>query len=254
MNTNKLDYSYHEPIESLNIRIDFHKKYSSFSLEKYISKTYKFSDKVILDIGSGNGNLTGILSNSASLYIGLEKNLKSLLDAHEKFRNKNHIFFFNQNMDKSMFFPDNSFDYIFFIYSVYYTNDAKKLFSKCFRFLKKGGNIVLIGPAENNAWEIDDFCFQLFGKKTLAQERAKRIENEFSPLLESFGMEVNCNKINFDLQFPDYNTFLRYISATLQYRDSYIEGLDKRLARSLIEKKYGKTLTKQSVVLCAEKK
>lgn len=247
------DYSYIESNEALKIRINAHKNYSKFSLEDYIEQNYSFVGKYIIDIGCGNGNMTGLLSKEAMLYIGIEKNKELLYEAYSKFSSYPYLFFIMQDMDSDLFLPHDLFDYIFFIYSSYYSNNPKILFNNLKKNLKKNGRLILIGPTKNNAVEIEDFCLQLFNFKNVSEKRAIRLESEFKPLLDELGYNTELLKINFDLIFPNASEYLKYIMSTLQYRNSYNGTFDKNIADDLLFEKYRLKLTKEVITICAKK-
>jgi SAM-dependent methyltransferase len=251
---NKIDFSYFEPSEALKIRIEAHKKFSKFSLEEYLQSNFKYENKNILDIGCGNGNFTEILSKNAQLYIGVEKNSQSIKEAFESSEGKKNVLFVSQDMDDPVLFPSDFFDYIFFVFSVYYTNAPEDLFKQCLRMLNKNGKLVMIGPTVNNAKEVDDFCFDMFSKERPSLVRARRIESEFVPILQNLGFGVEVSKINFNLEFPDYESYLNYLKSTLQYRDSFTGTFDAEKSKHLIEKVFNNILTKEVIAVCAEKK
>ena len=123
----------------------------------------------------------------------------------------------------------------------------------CKNCLKEDGTLVLIGPTENNSWEVDDFCFQLYGQAPTSKERANRLESEFAPLLKSLGLLIVSERINFDLTFPDSDQYLKYLTSTLQFRLSYNGSLDREVSKNIIAEKYNKTLTKEIVCLRAKR-
>ena len=72
---------------------------------------------------------------------------------------------------------------IFFIYSIYYTENVK-LILKVLNYLNEKGKLIIVGPGANNAKQIDKLNF--LGKKTEQEYRFRqqRIEKEFYPLLK----------------------------------------------------------------------
>lgn len=249
------DFSYVEPTEALNIRIGMHKKYSNFSLEDYINNNFNFKNKKILDIGAGDGNLSALLAKEANQYIGVEKNATSILSAYNKYKNNHNMLFIQEDMDEQHFLPLNSFDYVFFIYSSYYTNNAKLLFSRVYDLLKEDGTLILIGPSKNNAWEVDDFCSSLFNKEQPSELRSNRITDEFNNVLKELNFDTTIENINFNLKFPNVEEYLLYIKSTLQYRDSFSSKVEVEYSNieELLKNKYNLTLTKEIVSLCAKK-
>jgi len=175
----KEEFSYFEPTQALQNRIEAHKNYSTFSLEDYFINNFDFKDLNVLDIGCGNGNFSGLFSEGARQYIGVEKNRESLEDAYSKFNKNKNVIFIENDMDTQLFLPEENFDYVFFIFSVYYTNSPKELFARVKKLLSKNGKLIIVGPTINNANEIEDYCFNMFNKEKPSELRAQRIENEF---------------------------------------------------------------------------
>ncbi len=249
------DYSYIEPTIALETRIRMHKDYSTFSLEEFLAKEFNTNNKNVVDIGAGDGNFSDLFAKEASLYIGIEKNKSSIKNAYNKYSDYSNIIFINQDMDSELFLPNNTFDYVFFIYSSYYTNDARLLFSRIYKLLKKGGSLVLLGPHNNNAWEIDDFCYNMFNKDSTSVLRSSRINDEFFSILNDLNYNVVSESINFNLNFPNVNEYFLYIKSTLQYRNSFNNKikLDNRKINKLLIEKYNLVLTKEIISLCAKK-
>jgi len=253
MTKEKVDFSYWEPTDDLQVRIDAHKKYSIFSLEEYISNKYVFDKCNVIDVGCGNGNLTGHLSLNANLYIGSDKNYDSLLEARSKYSERENVLFIEKDMDENLFLPNDAFDYVFFVYSIYYSNNAQVLINRYKDSLRKGGKLIVIGPHDDNAWEVDDFCYRVNGKEKASLSRGNRIHDEFLPLLRRSGFTVTDERISFDVVFPNAEEYLRYITATLQYRDSYSGDINVEAALKILSEQYGLVLHKKSVVVCAIK-
>ena len=151
-NTN---YSYKEYNSALNNRIGIHKKYSNFSLHNWIKKNCNIqNDQSLLDMGCGNGNfIEFFLSNNQNIQIvGLDNNLDLLNEIKKKFNTVNLI---HSDFDEVKI-ENQKFDWIFFIYSIYYSQRPKELIEKMYSYLKNNGQLVIIGPAKSNAIELDN--------------------------------------------------------------------------------------------------
>ena len=176
-NTN---YSYKEFNSSLNNRIDIHKKYSNFNLHEWIKDNCKIRDNQnILDMGCGNGNFIDFfLSNNKNLKIvGVDNNLNLLEEVKKKFTNVKLI---HSDFDEVVL-ENSNLDWIFFIYSIYYSQKPEKLIEKMYSYLSDNGQLVIIGPGQSNAIELDELNKKVTGlaPKPEYRERQKRIEEEF---------------------------------------------------------------------------
>ena len=219
-NTN---YSYKEYNSALNNRIGIHKKYSNFSLHNWIKKNCNIqNDQSLLDMGCGNGNfIEFFLSNYQNIQIvGLDNNLDLLNEIKKKFNTVNLI---HSDFDEVKI-ENQKFDWIFFIYSIYYSQRPKELIEKMYSYLKNNGQLVIIGPAKSNAIELDNLNKKITGldPKPEYRERQKRIEEEFYGLSKKIFGKSNCNLniLNNKLTFPNEIEYAEYYWSTLLWRDS----------------------------------
>ncbi len=250
---NDIDFSYSELAKDLEIRINAHKRYSEFSLEEFLVSEFNVSGRRVLDLGCGGGNLTGVIAGTSEVYVGVDKNRELIEQASHQFNLESNISFIHGDLDSLPALPLAQWDLIFFVFSVYYTNNPESLFTRCFSLLDNLGQIILIGPSRGNAIEIDQYCLEMFGKEVSTSKRAGRISEEFAPLLTDVGFEISLKSVNFDLRFPSYEEYLAYISSTLQFRESAESTFDDQKSRDLLENKYSLRLTKQVDCLCGRK-
>ena len=214
-------YKYKEYNSTLNSRIDIHKKYSNFNLPEWIKKKFKIqSNQSILDMGCGNGNfIEFFLSNYQNLeIIGVDLGSDWII----KKKNKNVKLLHSDFDDVEI--KNKKFDWIFFIYSIYYSQKPKELINKMYDYLRNDGFLVIIGPGKSNAIELDKLNKTItdLDPKPGYGERQKRIEEEFYQLTtEKFG-KVNCNLeiLNHQLSFPNENEYANYYWSTLLWRES----------------------------------
>ena len=236
------NYSYKEYNSALNSRIDIHKKFSNFNLHEWIKKNLKIQSKQsILDMGCGNGNfIEFFLSNNQNIQIvGLDNNLDLLNEIKKKFNTVNLI---HSDFDEVKI-ENQKFDWIFFIYSIYYSQRPKELIEKMYSYLKNNGQLVIIGPAKSNAIELDNLNKKITGldPKPEYRERQKRIEEEFYELSKKIFGKSNCNLniLNNKLTFPNEIDYANYYWSTLLWRDSLerLESFDEKKLKekSLIE-------------------
>tara|TARA_Y100000996_G_scaffold307438_1_gene244190 strand:+ start:221 stop:1006 length:786 start_codon:yes stop_codon:yes gene_type:complete len=233
-NTN---YTYKEYNSALSSRIGVHKKYSNFSLHDWIKKNCNIqNNQSILDIGCGNGNFIEffLLNNENLEIVGVDNNLDLLNEIKKKF---NNIKLIHSDFDE-VEIENPKFDWVFFIYSIYYSQKSKELIKKMYSYLKDNGQLVIIGPGKSNAIELDKLNKKITGldPKPEYRERQKRIEEEFYELSKKIFGKSNCdlNILNNKLSFPNEIEYAEYYWSTLLWRDS-LERLDNPEKKKLKE-------------------
>ena len=228
----KNKYKYDEPINSLDNRISAHANFSDFNLHNWISSKFDIkSGDNIFDIGCGNGNFTELFFNKTmgnGVIYGVDKNKDLIADANSKYSSLSKNIYFQAD-DYDLVDINMSFDWIFSIYSLYYTSDSQSLVYKLQNLLHHNGSFVVIGPASANALDLDNFHFKVTGVEPNTEHRLriKRIENEFYPLFQSmFGDDnVELEIIDTKMSFPTILDYAKYYWSTLLWRES-VEKLD----------------------------
>lgn len=223
-------FSYEEPEKALSLRIAAHRQFSDFNLHEWIQKKFAISSgSNVLDLGCGNGNITSLFWDSVKpggSVIGLDKNSEVIADARKTHKKlpQNQIKYHIQDFDKP--FPDFGmfFDWIFSIYSLYYTEDSARILNVTKSLLTPQGTYVVIGPGPRNVRDLTEFSEKLTGQKANNEhfERIERIYNEFYPLfMKIFPREnVSYEEIDTLMTFPDAESFGEYYWSTLLWRDS----------------------------------
>ncbi len=230
----KKNFSYDEPKNSLDNRIRAHLSFSNFSLHEWIEKNLNISsgDK-ILDMGCGNGNFLNLflkMTNKKGEIYAVDKNEDLISEAKNQYRKENIIFEVN-DFDK-VNIENKKFDWIFFVYSIYYTENSINLIKKVKSYLNNNGNLIIIGPGSGNAIEIDKINKKVTGlePKEEYRIRQKRIEEEFKPILDNYfdKKNVSLKIINNEMKFPTKEDLADYYWSTLLWRDSLerLEGYD----------------------------
>ena len=195
-------------------------------------------------MGCGNGNFLDLflkMTNKKCEIYAVDKNEDLILEAKSQYRNENIIFEVN-DFDK-VNIENKQFNWIFFIYSIYYSQKPQELISKMHSYLNEGGHLVIIGPGKSNAIELDNLNHKITGldPKPEYRERQKRIEDEFYKLSkEIFGKSNSeLNILNNRLTFPNEIDYANYYWSTLLWRDSLerLESFDEKKLKekSLIE-------------------
>ncbi len=234
---------YHELQKSLNNRIMAHSKFSNFNLHEWINSNFsiKHGDNVF-DVGCGNGNYVELFLNKIKddgVLYGIDKNQDLINEAITKYVKKYSNVRFDV-VDYDLFDSINeNFEWIFSIYSLYYTSDSKALISKLKNYLSSDGKFIVIGPASKNAVDLDDLNFNITGVLPNEEHRIRteRIELEFFPLFEKiFGIDNTSLKVvDSVMTFPTIDDFSSYYWSTLLWRDSVV-SLDAGSVNKLKDK------------------
>jgi len=232
-------FAYEEPKQDLSIRISAHAKYSDFNLHEWIRKRFKIrSGDRLWDLGCGNGNYTRLFWDfvqPSGVILGMDKNHTLIDEARAKHAelSKENVRYIVHNFDEA--FPDSgmSYEWVFAIYSLYYTENSLKILQSVRDRLVSGGSFVVIGPAPENTKDLMEFNFRLTGKKPGKEhiERIERIENEFRPLfVKLFSQErVTYEVIDSIMRFPDVESYGEYYMSTLLWRESIKEFSDGKI-------------------------
>jgi len=255
-----MNHSYLESNLDLSVRIEAHKKYSNAKIEDYLTKFLSEKKcKKILDVGCGSGNFSPIFSDFADLYVGFDKMYKIVNAAKSKLMSiKSNSLLLVGDMDVDLNFKSESFDLIAFIYSIYYSNKAQNLIQKAFDLLERPGFIMIFGPQKGNAIELDIISQQLFGIPFSKEkkERTSRLKDEFMPLIDKIFDKSYIEELDFSLEFPNHNEYVRYYLATPQYRELaklYHTRSSSQVAAIINKERFSK-LTKKSLFVTAIKK
>lgn len=216
---------YNEKKDNLAVRIDAHKKYSSLSLEDWITGNIAVKKgAAILDIGCGNGNLFPVYSEMAGesgLIVGIDKSSELLREAKNR-SCKTPVLLMEYDMNSRLPFVEGSFDHVISSFAIYYAADVHGTVDEIARMLKGGGEAVLIGPTDNNAKELYEFNKKVFGfgRDENTGRRTNRLEDEFYPVFKEKLCSVSLDKIPSKLVFPGKPEFIKYYLATLLFEES----------------------------------
>ena len=105
-------------------------------------------NKIILEIGCGDGTIAKHISPLCQKYIGIDVNKNIIAKAKKNNKNKNLIF--NQTSSKNIKFPNNSFDTVLMHLCFHEIAVQKQglVLQEINRVLKKGGQLLIIDPTE----------------------------------------------------------------------------------------------------------
>lgn len=253
--SNKNALGYTESNNALNIRIETHKKYSNFSLEKWIGENIPLAaGQVVLDIGCGNGNLFPVyntMMQKQGIIIGIDQSLELLASARAVDTDVAKVLLQLDLNNRFPFLPD-TFDHIISTFSIYYANDPALTLQEIHRTLKPKGNCYLIGPTDRNASELYEYNQLVFGwgREDKVTQRTNRLEKVFFPAANQLFAKAEKQIIPCKLVFPSESEFLRYYQATLLFEES-LKKSGKNVAELELPKNPSltKEISKEMIVL-----
>jgi|TARA_B100001971_G_C18247754_1_gene575654 ubiquinone/menaquinone biosynthesis C-methylase UbiE len=216
---------YKEKNTNLSIRINTHKKFSSFSLEDFMEEHLQIMHgNVILDIGCGNGNLFPLYSRKigeSGVIVGVDQSNELLIEGRKRDLPTPRVLL-QWDMNNRFPFIEECFDSVVSSFAIYYVSNVVATVEDIKRMLKTSGKLLLIGPTHNNAKELYGFNKKVFGigmdKNTT--KRTSRLEKEFYPVIKEEFVNVSLGKIPSKLVFPDKAEFIKYYMATLLFEES----------------------------------
>ena len=255
----KLDYK--EALTDLTVRIEANRKYSSFQVEDVLHQLLQQQSLGrILDVGCGSGNYSELFAAQCALYLGLDRNAQLLSEARDRCRSSglHNSWFMRFDMNQPFPFMRDSFDLVFFGYSAYYTDDATLLVRRSRDVLRTGGRLVMIGPADGNALELDAISRMLFSLPSSQEkvQRMQRLETEFVPVIQREFGACDVAQKDFSLLFPSVEEYARYYLATPQYAELATSHGHRTVdaVGSAIDRRGGLRLTKKSLVVVGVKR
>jgi len=262
------NFGYEEKQTALDNRINAHAKYSNFNLHNWLNTNFPISKgDHILDLGCGNGNFTKLFYDKVKqegFIYGFDKNKDLILDAKDKFSSLSKNIVFEVVDYDSLHNIEQSFDWVFSIYSIYYTRDSMELILRLRKLLNRSGKLILIGPAQENATDLAKFNYEVTGVKNSTENelRSKRIESEFFEIFKKvFGVKnVKLELINSEMNFNTVDEYSEYYWSTLLWRESIKNfdekkiGILKDRTLTLLSSSVGLKITKQMSCLTGNHK
>lgn len=126
---------------------------------KKIEEFSDLKDKEVLEIGCGDGRVSGFLAGKAKKLTAIDPNEKDIEKAKSKVKNVD----FRVGTGEDLEFDDETFDTVMFTLSLHHNKDCKKAISEAYRVLRKGGQLVVLEPVDEG--EVQKF-FTIFGKES----------------------------------------------------------------------------------------
>lgn len=103
---------------------------------------------LVLEVGSGEGYGTSILSMKAKSIIGLDVALEAVEHANEKYKSEKCNF--KHYTGGKLPFPDNKFDKVISFQVIEHVADDNEYLNEIYRVLKNGGDFIVSTPNRNH--------------------------------------------------------------------------------------------------------
>lgn len=110
-------------------------------LEK-IDEFVKLEGKKVLEIGCGDGRLSSFLARNAENLVAIDPDETRIEAARQTVKGVD----FRIGSGEALEFPENSFDLVFFGFSLHHHQDGFAALSEARRVLRPGGDILIIEP------------------------------------------------------------------------------------------------------------
>lgn len=149
--------------------------------------------KSVLELGCGKGFNSKFLSKKKKKiqFIGIDISDKHLTIANNKSANIENLKFTRGDFH-ALDFEDSSFDLIFGIETICYTNDLKQVLNEIHRTLNKGGKLILYdGFRNNNTNLLNRNLFQavILTERSMAANKFEEIDN-WLHIAEEVGFKI----------------------------------------------------------------
>lgn len=108
------------------------------------------NDTIMLDAGCGTGNLCRYILENSNIKIVAVDSCKSMLEiARSKLKGGDGCTLKEMDLNHSLDFDDDMFDYVTSINVLYITEKPFDFIRELYRVLKPGGKVILINPVSN---------------------------------------------------------------------------------------------------------
>jgi ubiquinone/menaquinone biosynthesis C-methylase UbiE len=105
-------------------------------------KLLTITGKSVLEIGCGIGeSVPFVAKKNPKEYVGIDISQNGINEAKRKYGNK-EISFQTADMSKDFAFPENTFDEVFSVYGIGWSENIEKTLSEIFKVLKPGGTFT----------------------------------------------------------------------------------------------------------------
>jgi ubiquinone/menaquinone biosynthesis C-methylase UbiE len=204
-------------------------------LHRYALANDFVSGKVVLDIASGEGYGSYILSNNALEVIGVDIDIDSIKNAKEKY-SKNNLKFIVGSAD-SIPVESNSIDVVVSFETIEHHDKHEEMFLEIKRVLKKEGVLIISSPDKKYYSDIPNFKNKFHVKELYFEEFKGLVEKKFKNTKFLFQKAYNFNSfiapsnnyLKTIVYTGDYNALAKEISIPLYNiaicSDDYIDEI-----------------------------
>lgn len=208
-----------ESSQSLNSRIDAHKKHADKDITDWILQLVRPQpNESILDVGCGNGNQALKYARCGAQVVGVDISDELLKEAtNQAFKEQlENAFFYKWDMNKSPTNGYKNFDKISSCFSIYYADDINMTLSHLKKMLKPFGKLFIIAPTELNAMNFMQMHWTInhLDVDEMAIKRTSRAKDEVIPILKELFKYVDVHAFKNKLVFDDVYEFMEYYCAT----------------------------------------
>lgn len=184
-------------------------------LSRYLTASKLAKGKVVLDIASGAGYGTKILSKEAKKVYGVDYSQDAINYAKENYNSQNIEYKVGDALDIPL--PDNSIDLVVSLETIEHLTDSAKFIQEVKRVLKDDGQFVVSTPNDDEYIEGNEFHLHEFDLKELK----KLITDNF--------------------KHSDYYYQGSFFSAAMLDKETFQNGGN---SQTIVEKTFGQPLTK----------
>ena len=233
-------------------RIDTNRKFGSVDLDEWLFEKLDIGKgSNILDVGCGTGNhLIKLAENFPDgSYYGIDISSGSIDEAKRKAAQKNlRINFICGDASDTKVLPNNFFDIIISIYSLYYVEDAQKTLAAMKSKLKMGGKIAVMSPYKRNNEEWYGFLspfIKIPGKIEWIADNF--MDNEVLPFAKRNFKKVETHNFENKIIVPSCQDLEKYWKSNIYHKEEYEEEFSKHAA-DFFRKNKAFTITKRALL------
>jgi len=248
---------YSETDERLAVRIRAHTAFANVQLEGWLKARINAPrDGRILDVGCGDGNLFPVYAEAVGpggLVVGFDVSDSLLRAARQRIQETAvPAAVFKCTFDQPFPLRDGGFDATVSAFAAYYARDAAAWTDEVLRVTRRGGQVLVLGPTDDNAEELYALNERVTGIGHTSETAftTSRLEREFLPSLrERVGRRVTSEVLDRRIEFPSAEEFARYYQATWLYEKS-CQKVGRTFSRREIEDRVeSHTLSKRVLVI-----
>ena len=147
-------------------------------LHRYAIAAEYVKDKIVLDIASGEGYGSSLLSKNANTVTGIDIDSKTVSDASKKYSKSNLKFI--QGKAEEIPAPDSSFDVVVSFETLEHSNEHEKILSEIKRVIKPCGLLIISTPEKKYYADLPGSHNSFHLKEVYEHEFINLLKNHFS--------------------------------------------------------------------------